>query len=64
MPFYFCLFATGKLKVDLPMDIFSTGLVTAARVGAKTGLVVYYAELEQQNLCITNGQFLGSVPKR
>ena len=31
-------------------DNSSTGLVAAARAGVKTGLVVYLARLEQQNL--------------
>ena len=42
----------------------STGLVTAARVGVNTGLVVYLARLEQQNLLSIIGQFLGQVTKR
>ena len=46
------------------MDNFSTGLVTAARADVKTGLAVYLAELEQQNLCFVIGQFLGPVTKR
>ena len=32
------------------MDNSSTGLVTVARAGVKTGLVVYLARLEQQKL--------------
>ena len=43
------------------MDNFSTVLVTAARTGVKIGLPFYLAELEQQNLFIAIGQFLGLV---
>ena len=46
------------------MDNFSTELVTAPRVGVKTGLAVYLAELEQQNLLVTIGQFSGPVINR
>ena len=47
------------------MDNFSTALVTATRASVKTGLAVYLAELEQQNLLlITIGQLLGPVTKR
>ena len=45
------------------MDNCSTGLVTAARASVKTDLVVYLAELEQQNLSITIDKFLGLVTK-
>ena len=45
-------------------SINSTGLVTAARARVKTGLVVYLAKLEQQNLLSINGQLLGPVTKR
>ena len=45
------------------MDNFSTGLVTTGRAGVKTGLAVYLAELEEQNLCIAIGPFLGPVTK-
>ena len=41
-----------------------TRLVTAARAGVKTGLVVYLARLEQQNLLSIIGQFLGPVTKK
>ena len=41
------------------MDNFSSGLVTAAKASVKTGLAVYHAELEQQNMFIAIGQFLG-----
>ena len=41
-----------------------TRLFTAARAIVKTGLGVYLAELEQQNLLRTNGQFLGVVTKK
>ena len=43
------------------MDNSSTGLVTAARAGVKTGLVVYLARLEQQNLFSIIGQYLFSI---
>ena len=46
------------------MDNSSTGLVTAARAGVKTGLVVYLARLEQQKLFILIGLLLGPVTKR
>ena len=46
------------------MDNSSTGLVTAARVGVKTGIVVYLVRLEQQNWLSIFGQFLGPVTKR
>ena len=46
------------------MDNSSTGLVTAARAGVKTGLVVYLAALEQQNLLSNMDQFLGLVTER
>ena len=46
------------------MDNFSTGLVTASRAGVKTGLAVYLAELEQQNLFIAVGQFFWPVTRR
>ena len=49
---------------DEAMDNSSIGLVTSARAGVKTGLVVYLAELEQQNLLCIIGQFLGPVTKR
>ena len=41
------------------MENFCTGLVTAARAGVKSGLAAYLAELEQQNMFIAIGQFLG-----
>ena len=54
--------------LDKKVDFFGpenkTGPVTASRVGVKTGLAVYLAELEQQNLFIAIGQFLGPVTKR
>ena len=46
------------------MDNFSTGLVNEARASVKTGLAVNLVELEQQNLFIAIGQFLGPVAKR
>ena len=46
------------------MDNSSTVLSTAARAGVKTGLAVYLAILEQQNLLSMIGQFLGLVTKR
>ena len=46
------------------MDNSRTGLVTVARAGVKTGLVVYLAVLEQQNWLSIFGQFLGLVTKR
>ena len=42
----------------------STGLVTAARARVKTGLAVYLAELGQQKLLMTIGQYLVPVTKR
>ena len=46
------------------MDKLSTGQATAPRASVKTCLAVYLAELEQQNLLGTIGQFLGPVSKR
>ena len=46
------------------MDNSSTGLVTSARAGVKTGLFVYLARLKQQNLFSIIGLFLGPVTKR
>ena len=46
------------------IDNLTTGLLAAARADVKTGLAVYLAELQQQNLCIAIGQFLGPVTKR
>ena len=36
-----------NVAVCLGIDNYSTGLVTAPRVGVKTGIAVYHAELEQ-----------------
>ena len=46
------------------MDNSSTGLVTAARAGVKTGLAVYLDALKQQNMMSIIGQFLEPVTKR
>ena len=54
---------TWSSQLCLVMDNSSTGLVTAARAGVKTGLVVYLARLEQQNFFSIIGQLLGQVTK-
>ena len=46
------------------MDSSNIGLLTAADAGVRTGLAVYLAELQQQNLLSRIGQFSGKVTKR
>ena len=43
---------------------FSAGLVIAARAGAKTGLPVCHAQLEQQKLSIAIGHFFRAGHKK
>ena len=69
--FYSFTAAVKKVKINficnrLSMDSSSTGLVTAAlqQVAVKTGLAIHLAELAQQNVLSTTGQFLWLVTKR
>ena len=50
--------------MSVATDNSSTGLVTAAKAGVKTGLVVYRVGLELQNWLSIFGQFSGPVTKR
>ena len=45
------------------MDHFSTRIHTASKALTKTGLAVYFNELEHQNLLFTFRPFLGLVTK-
>ena len=40
-------------------DSFNYGLLTAVKADVNTGLAVSLADLKQQKLLLTNGQFLG-----
>ena len=46
------------------MDNSKTGLVTEARAGVKTGVVVYLVGLEQKKWLSIFGQILGPVTQR